>query len=240
MQTATTNAMPTRMIREAILNSERFLSLPDNTERVCYVACLLTADDRGNLEGGSGHLVRLWRDFGVDDVEKAERVLESLAGQDLARAYEKGGKRYVHLPRFGQRMRSFKRACPASPWCDGEQKEPSKSAESTESCQQLAASRGVSRPKRSEEKGSNTLAQFERFWATYPRKVCRSRADKAWRKLNPSEQLSCEILQAVERAKTSADWRRESGKFIPYPATWLNDRRWEDEAPTEAPRRAVV
>ena len=24
-------------------------------------------------------------------------------------------------------------------------------------------------------------------------------------------------------------WKKDSGRFVPYPATWLNNRRWEDE-----------
>lgn len=235
--------MPTRMIRDAILRSDRFLGLPDNTARMCYIASLLNADDRGNMEGGLGHLVRLWRDFGVDSTEKAAAIGQFLADTDLVRFYEVDGKRYVHVPRFGQRMRSFKRACPASPWCAWDKKEPIESAESTASCQPIAASRGKSRPEvEVEVKKYNTLAQtlFARFWAAYPRKKSKGRAEKAWRKLNPSEQLTVEILQAVDRAKTSEDWRKESGKYIPYPATWLNDRGWEDEVAEAQRRRAVV
>lgn len=144
--------MPARMIRDALLTSDRFLGLPDNTARMCFVVCMLTADDRGNLEASPGALVRLWRDFGVDSNAKAVSTSQFLADQDLIRLYQVGGKQYIHVPRFGQRMRSFKRACPASPWCE-------KSDESTETapiCQQVAANGGGSRPevKGSEEKGS--------------------------------------------------------------------------------------
>ena len=37
------------------------------------------------------------------------------------------------------------------------------------------------------------------------------------------------MLAIIERAKKSDDWLKESGKYIPYPATWLNARGWEDE-----------
>jgi hypothetical protein len=33
----------------------------------------------------------------------------------------------------------------------------------------------------------------------------------------------------------SEQWRRDDGRFIPHPATWLNQRRWEDEAEPAAP-----
>jgi hypothetical protein len=133
--------MPTRMIRGAILDSDRFLNLSDNTARMCFLACLLRADDRGNMEGGWGHLVRLWRDFGIDSTEKAAVICQTLADQDLVRCYESGRKRFIHIPRFGQRMRSFKRACPPSPWCKNDEE----SITSSETWQQDAASgRGLS------------------------------------------------------------------------------------------------
>ncbi len=142
--------MPTRMIRETLLGSDRFLMLPDNAARVCFVACLLRADDRGNFEAGPGHLVRLWRDFGVDGTEKAAAIGQSLADQDLIRFYDADEKRYAHIPRFGQRLRSFKRACPASPWCENTEE----STDLPSDCQQVAANGGKSRLKRREEKRS--------------------------------------------------------------------------------------
>lgn len=73
-------------------------------------------------------------------------------------------------------------------------------------------------------------AGFDRFWAEYPRKVAKSDAVRAWRKIKPSELLQAEILAAVSRAKTSVDWQKDGGQFIPYPASWLNAKRWEDES----------
>ena len=62
--------MPTRMIRDSILESNRYLSLPDTTVRIWFIAALLTADDRRNLEASAARLVRVWRDFGVDRTKK--------------------------------------------------------------------------------------------------------------------------------------------------------------------------
>jgi len=30
-------------------------------------------------------------------------------------------------------------------------------------------------------------------------------------------------------AKKSPEWTKDNGKYIPYPATWLNAKGWEDE-----------
>ena len=37
--------------------------------------------------------------------------------------------------------------------------------------------------------------------------------------------------KALEVQKQSQQWRKDGGQYIPMPATWLNGRRWEDEAP---------
>lgn len=70
---------------------------------------------------------------------------------------------------------------------------------------------------------------FEKFWSVYPRKRSKGDAEKAWKALKPDEQLQDRIYDALERATTSADWRKEGGKYIPYPATWLRAKGWEDD-----------
>ena len=58
-------------------------------------------------------------------------------------------------------------------------------------------------------------------------------AIKAWKKINPSPELVKKIVNSVEIQSHSEQWRRDNGRFIPYPATWLNNRRWEDEVETK-------
>lgn len=82
-------------------------------------------------------------------------------------------------------------------------------------------------PSRAPRSGLN--GAFTAFWESYPRKKSKANAEKAWLKIKPDEQLTERILHAVEQAKTSADWQREAGRFIPHPASWLNAKGWEDE-----------
>jgi hypothetical protein len=74
---------------------------------------------------------------------------------------------------------------------------------------------------------------FAEFWFAYPRKVAKQDAVRAWNKLGPDPDLRAAISNALEAQKHSDDWKRDGGQFIPYAATWLNGRRWEDE--TESP-----
>ena len=86
-----------------------------------------------------------------------------------------------------------------------------------------------------ERKHSEHLAKdfqgnsFERFWQAYPRKKSKGQAEKAWKSIRPDQVLVLRILSALEIAKTSGDWLRDGGRYIPYPATWLRAMGWEDE-----------
>ena len=71
--------------------------------------------------------------------------------------------------------------------------------------------------------------QFDKFWQAYPKKVSKKQAQKSWKKINPSLELFEKILKALEMVKQTEQWEKDNGKFIPYPATWLNQERWTDE-----------
>ena len=80
--------------------------------------------------------------------------------------------------------------------------------------------------------------RFETFWETYPRKVGKSAVYKAWKRLKPDKELFTRILSAVDNAKATEQWRREAGRFIPNPLTWINQGRWDDVyIPATAPAR---
>lgn len=80
-------------------------------------------------------------------------------------------------------------------------------------------------------KGDGYDSDFLAFWDAYPkgRKKAKGAAWRAWKKLRPDAALQEAMLAAVAAQAESADWRRDGGQYIPYPATWLNQRRWEDE-----------
>ena len=67
---------------------------------------------------------------------------------------------------------------------------------------------------------------FELFWAAYPKKVGKKAALNAFRRVKTPLNV---LLQAIEAQKHSVQWMKDNGKYIPNPATWLNQGRWEDE-----------
>ena len=70
---------------------------------------------------------------------------------------------------------------------------------------------------------------FSIFWASYPKKVGKGAAEKSWKKIKPTKDLLEKMLNAIEIAKQSMQWNKDNGQYIPNPATWLNQKRWEDE-----------
>jgi len=72
--------------------------------------------------------------------------------------------------------------------------------------------------------------KFDRFWQQYPKKKDKAKALKAFLNLKPEDELFSKIISALTIQKQSADWLEDDGRFIPYPTTWLNGHRWEDES----------
>ena len=72
--------------------------------------------------------------------------------------------------------------------------------------------------------------KFIEFWDKYPKKVSKKNAKKAFIKLNPSDEQLEKIYKAL--AEQTKKWKDK--QFIPYPATWINGERWEDETDTTA------
>lgn len=71
------------------------------------------------------------------------------------------------------------------------------------------------------------IQAFAEFWKAYPKKKAKQDAIKAFDKL--AEEDYPLLIPAIELQKQTDDWKKQNGKFIPHPATWLNGRRWEDE-----------
>jgi hypothetical protein len=65
---------------------------------------------------------------------------------------------------------------------------------------------------------------FSMFWEKWPRRQARADARRAWRKIPMAEYPV--VMAALEKWLTSDQWKRG---VIPHPATWLNEKRWQDE-----------
>lgn len=80
----------------------------------------------------------------------------------------------------------------------------------------------------------NLREEFELFYSAYPKKRSPGDAEKAWRSMKPNLN---DVLSAIEWQKETPEWKKENGQFIPYPASYIRARMWENEKP--APRKLV-
>jgi len=77
---------------------------------------------------------------------------------------------------------------------------------------------------------------FDSFWKIYPKRIGKVSARRAWKKIRGAKEHVLEIIEGVEKWKASQQW--QDAQFIPYPATFLNDRRWEAEVPQHGQQRS--
>lgn len=68
---------------------------------------------------------------------------------------------------------------------------------------------------------------FDEFYSVYPRSIAKNPALKVWEKLKPDDSLKQIIIADVKR-RIDGEWKEREEKYIPYPSTYLNQRRWED------------
>jgi len=93
------------------------------------------------------------------------------------------------------------------------------------------------RQRRSSSPTSDGDLDFQRFWLLYPKKCGKQDALRAWAKLRPDAPTTERIIQQVERVAATPEWRKDGGRFIPHPATYLNGRRFDDEIAVTLPHQ---
>jgi hypothetical protein len=54
---------------------------------------------------------------------------------------------------------------------------------------------------------------------------------KEWEKLKPDTDLFEKIMAGLSAWKTTEQWTKENGKYVPNAKNWLSDRQWEDNVP---------
>lgn len=79
---------------------------------------------------------------------------------------------------------------------------------------------------------------FARFWEVYPRKVAKPEAMKAFRRAKPTQTMLAEMVAAIERQGLPAKVAKGEARYVPHPATWLNQERWKDQ--DQAAKAAVA
>lgn len=72
---------------------------------------------------------------------------------------------------------------------------------------------------------------FAEFWSAYPNKVGKPKSMAVWRRIKADH---ADVMAGLRRWKSSAQWTKDKGAFIPHPTTWLNREGWNDAIAGEA------
>ena len=87
-------------------------------------------------------------------------------------------------------------------------------------CQTKLNETNTHKPPKWDERG------FDEFWKMYPKRIGKQAALKAWKKMKPPVE---KCMSTLQRQIDSTQWKKDGGRFIPNPSTWINQGRWDDE-----------
>lgn len=91
--------------------------------------------------------------------------------------------------------------------------------------------RGDKKRRENSPKGSHLDNIANQIWNAWPKHKRKNKGDveKSIKRINPTPELLAAVLAKIGTLKKTAGWKKDSGQYIPYPATWLNAKGWEDE-----------
>lgn len=218
------------MVHRTIWDSAQVAKLSHDA-RLLYIGLITLGDDDGRLKG-SPALIRS-QIFPYDnevEVADIERWLKEIEAQKLVAGYCIDGECYFYHPKWEeyQHIREDRRResnIPAPtfdflPMATIWQPSGNQRGDKTPP--------NISKVKTSKV-NINKDAAFHSFWEKYPRKIGKKAAWKAWGKVEWTQELQERIIKALDVAISSEQWSKDSGRYIPHAATWVNGERWEDD-----------
>lgn len=244
--------MPSRIIREGWLESERINALDPAAERFFLRLCL-RADDFGRYHANPtllrSNLFPLKEDVRSTDIP---RWLAACEKAGLLRCYSADAKPYLVIRKFDQRTRAEKSKFPEPPPDDGllpgicltEVSHPRTYSESEADTKSESKAGYPSAPPPAPagelalgslleaQPTGPTVVSAEVIYAAYPRKVAKQDAikaiEKTMKRIAPLRLL--ERTQAF--AKATEAWTDHDRQYIPHPATWFNRGSYDDDPAT--------
>ena len=231
--------MPNRIIREAILTSERIDKL-DAVSEVFYRRLMSKVDDHGLYDARPAILRSSLYPLRVDRVREADisRSLAACQSAGLIALYQHDGKPYLQMLDTRWQARSE----PKYPLPSEENRVPMKTA--ANNCAQVQTTApvfvvevGVVDEKHPPPPRGGGFAEFWSLWPAHKRKVGKDQCLRKWESKGCAE-IADAVMQSLRQNIASEDWKKNNGEFIPAPLVWLNQARWE--APIETAASVTV
>ncbi len=237
--------MRIRTIKPEFWSDEKIAPLP-SLARLVYIGLWNLADDEGRLLGSlrwiDGQLFPLSEESATDALDLLEE-----SGR-IIRYRDRNGRELIQIVserwRRHQKIDRPRRSCYEAP--QGYIDEASTNDRANPENNRADVSTGTREHGEQGNKGNEGAGSasapvpasdsFDRFWDAYPARCPRrdkAQARKAWEKSPPPIDA---VLAALAWQDRQPDWLKDGGQFIPAPAVWLNQRRWEREPPAEAAR----
>ena len=220
--------MPTRMIREGLLDSDKINLLSADGERL-FTRLMLCADDFGRFDGR--FIVIKNRAFPLKETMKIsniEKDLNECIKVGLITRYLVNGKPYIEIPGFNQRLRAKKSKYPDN---DGHMSDDCP----TDDGHVQATINKMSEEKRREEKGSeeNYKSEFDVFRKLYI--GSKNGLDTEYKNLKKHKdyrEIIPLLLPSLEKEYRYKEILKSKKEFCPpwkNLQTWINNRCWEQE-----------
>lgn len=247
-----------RMIDPSIWTDEGMAELTPR-QQLLYIGFFSNADDDGRLKASPAALRLILPTLysAVPTGEIAEDIDAVVGAMRQLIRYEVDGRTYIAFRNYRQWQRIDKPSASILPGPPDEQEdstiirrsfdEPSEShsvaitpsrkeekgreEKGVEEKETPPTPQGAREPTPLRQRDLSPKAQelFDRFWRAYPRRQAKAEAVRWWQRARPDPEIVAAMLDAIARQLQGGEWQKEAGRFIPMPATWLNQRRWEDE-----------
>lgn len=228
--------MPQRFLRPGIRTSEAWNCTSFRAQSL-YIGILTLVDDYGRYDGRPALLhaeIFCLR----DDVTRQDTAadIRELGEQGLVQLYEVDGKVYLQVTRWQERTRNPSRF-PAPPAvirlptaANGSQRQPtaaSPTSTSTSSSSPTSTSTSSIPQANGAKAPAVPTALVEEIYQAYPRKEGREDALRAIRKRIKEGKDPQFLLERVKTYAAAIAWKERD--FIPHPATWFNNGRYDDD-----------
>jgi hypothetical protein len=206
--------------------------------RLTFIQLWTLADDSVRLRGNSRMLASLLFPYDLDAGGLIDKWLDELDAEGCIVRYKVGSDSYIEIAKWLIHQKIDKPSASKNP----APSEGSRILANPREHSSLDQGPRIKDQGPKERDESNTKqpsgpsgprvrvpSLFDEFWSAYPKKVGKDDARKAFDKRKPDADLSAKMVAAVNAQKQSAQWKKDGGQYIPNPATWLNQGRWQDE-----------
>lgn len=213
--------MRARNLKPGFFKNEVLATLPP-LARILYEGLWCLADREGRLEDRPPRIKAEVLPYDECDVNT---FLDTLETNLFIKRYNVNGSKYIEIPNFTKHqyphVKESESFIPASDKHKRDTKQ-TRCPSGVKTPESLSLESPILNPE-------SLIHSFEVFWKAYPKKIGKGYAKRIFLKIKPNESLLKVMVDKIEIFKESDQWQKDGGQFIPHPATWLNQGRWEDE-----------